>query len=93
MKLVKMTKNLISGPILVCLPQIWAAKNFHKFYLYEWLDIAPSYYAMRFKGKLISHTRESRKKPNFGPEFRPFDQNVGPQLFFVSFTSTSIKTL
>ena len=40
-------------------------------------------------------TSENGKKPNLGPDFGPFGRNLGPQFFFffLSFTSTSSKTL
>ena len=37
----------------------------------------------------MNQTCENAKKPNFGPDFDPFHPNLGPKLFFVSFTSTS----
>ena len=62
-----MTKNLILGPILAHLTQIF----FCGFYHYYQLDIVPSYHPMQFKGKLMNQTWENGKKPNFGPEFGP----------------------
>ena len=48
---------------------------------------------MQFKEELMNHAWENGKKLNFGPDFRPFGRNLGPQFFFVSFTATSKKTL
>ena len=47
---------------------------------------------MQFKGKLVSHTWENDKKPEYETNFGPFGRNLGPQFFFVSFISTSSKT-
>ena len=55
--------------------------------------IVPSYYPRQLKGKLMNQSLENSKKPNIGPDFGPFGGNLGPQFFFVSFTSTSSKTL
>ena len=44
---------------------------------------------MQFKEKLMSHTWENGEKPNFGPNFCPFGLNLSPEIFFMSFTSTS----
>ena len=45
------------------------------------VNIVPSYYPMQFKEKLLSHTWENGEKHNFGPNFDPFGQNVGPRFF------------
>ena len=48
-----MTKNLISGPILVCLDQIWALKLFSiGFTSSMMLDTVASYHRMQIQGKL-----------------------------------------
>ena len=40
-----MARNLISGPILTRLGQMWAKQNlFRGFYLYQYLDIVPIYH-------------------------------------------------
>ena len=41
----------------------------------------------------MNYNSENGKYRNFGPDFCPFSGNFGPQFFFVSFTSTSSKTL
>ena len=38
---------------------------------------------MQFKGKLMNHTWENGKNPNFGPDFGPFRPKVGPQKYFL----------
>ena len=48
---------------------------------------------MQFTGKLMNQTWENDEKPNFGPDFGPFDPNLGPQNFFDGFTSTRCWTL
>ena len=76
-----MTKNLILGPILVRLDQVWPPNFFLWFYRF-WLDIVPSYHSIQFKGKLMNQTWEHDEKPTFEP-------SLDPQNFFVDFTSTS----
>ena len=71
-------KNLIS---LSPLPPF-----FFQFYLYQQLDIVPSYHPLQFKGKLINQTLENGKKTNFRPKF-------GPPVFLVDFTSTRCQIL
>ena len=51
-----MAKNLVSGPILAPLAQIYTQKHFHKFYLYYMLGIIASYYCMNFQEKLMNQT-------------------------------------
>ena len=51
------------------------------------LNIAASYRSMHFQRELMNQTWENDKKPSFGPDFGPFDPNLGP-IFFVDFTST-----
>ena len=36
----------------------------------------------------MNQTWENAKKPGFGPDFGPFDPNLGSKGFFVNFTST-----
>ena len=36
---------------------------------------------MKFKGKLMNLTWENSEKPNFGPDFCPFDPNLPPNFF------------
>ena len=68
-----MWKNLISGPILACLPHIWnPQKIFLEFYFHELLNVVPSYYRVQFKVKLMNEAWENDKKPNFGPDIGPF---------------------
>ena len=47
------------------------------------LDIVASYDCMKFQGKLMNQTWENDKKPNSGINFRSFDLNLGPQIFFL----------
>ena len=84
-----MPKNLISEQILAHLVQIWVPNFFPEFYLYQLLDSVLSYYPMQFKGKLKNQTWQNDKKTNFGSHFGPFGPNLGPQNFFLSFTTTS----
>ena len=37
---------------------------------------------MQFKRKVMNQISENGKKPNFGPDFDPFGQNLGPKDFF-----------
>ena len=48
---------------------------------------------MQFKVKLMSDTLENDKKPNFGLKTQLFGLNLGPQFLFMTFTSTSSKTM
>ena len=43
--------------------------------------IVASYHCMQFQGKLINQASENGKKPNFGPDFGPFSQNLGHNFF------------
>ena len=52
------------------------------------LYILASYHCMQFQGKLINKISENDKKPNFGPDFGSFGTKLGPQNFFVDFSST-----
>ena len=82
-----MVKNLVSGPILAPLDQIWALKIFfHRFDLYYMLEIVASYHSIQFQGELINQTRENSKKPSFGPNFGP---DMGHQNFFQKSSSVS----
>ena len=52
-----MVKNLVSGPILAPLAQIWAPKKFFQgFYFYYMLHIVASYHCMQLQGKLTNQT-------------------------------------
>ena len=67
-------KKPISGLIFTHLAQIQTPKFFRKLYLYQKLDIVPSYHPTQFKEKLISQTEENVKnliylEPDFGPKF------------------------
>ena len=46
---------------------------------------------MQFSGKLMNQTGKNEKKSNFGPDFGPFGQSLGPKItiFFAGFASTS----
>ena len=60
-----MAKNLVLGPILAPLDQIWAPKNFvHGFYFYYMLDIVASY-----QGKLITKLENIAKNLVLGNQF------------------------
>ena len=37
---------------------------------------------MQFQGKLINQASENGKRPNFGPDFGSFSQNLGHNFFF-----------
>ena len=41
----------------------------------------------------MGHASENGIKLNIGPDFQPFGRNVHPEFVFVSFLSTSSKTL
>ena len=85
-----MAKNLVSRPILAPLDQVWVPQIFfHEFYLYYMLDIVTSYDCMQFHGKLMNQTWGNGKKPSFESNFGPFDPNLNPQNFFISFTCTA----
>ena len=65
-----MARNLISGPILTRLGQMWAKQNlFRGFYLYQYLDIFQSIILMQLKGKLMKKTWNNGEKTNFRPDF------------------------
>ena len=69
--------------------QFWNPKNvFHEFYLYE-TDIVLSYDPIQFHQKQMNQTWENGEKPDFGPNFGPFDPNLWPQFFFISYSSAS----
>ena len=34
----------------------------------------------QINGKILNQTREKEKKPNFRPDFGPFDPNFDPQI-------------
>ena len=51
-----MAKNLLSGPILAPLAQIWAQKFFYEFYLHHILGTVSSYHYMQYQGKLMNQT-------------------------------------
>ena len=46
-----------------------------------------------FKGKLMKHTKENGKKPNFGHDLGPFWPKFDSKIFFVVFTSIRSLTL
>ena len=58
-----MWKNLILGPVLACLPQIWNHKFFFlEFYFNELLNIVRSYYQIQFKVRVMNEAWENGKK-------------------------------
>ena len=56
-----MTGNLILGPILSRLTQIWSLEDFLEA-LPLLVDIISNYHHMQFKGKLMNQTWENGKK-------------------------------
>ena len=68
-----MDKNLISGPILACLAEIWVLKI---------LDIVANYHHIQFQGKRITQTQEKGEKPCFTPDLGMLGPNSGRQFFF-----------
>ena len=94
-----MTRNLIWGPILGDLVQIWAPKIF--------LQVLPPL-VVRHCSKLSSYAIERKanepnlrkwQKATFEPNFGLFDSNLGPRFFwgffvfcfvFAGFTSTRV---
>ena len=56
----------------------------------------PKFLFISFTSKLLSYAMSRKlteldkndKKPNFGPDFRLFGPNLGPQAYFAGFTST-----
>ena len=76
-----MAKNLIWGPILAHVAQIWCPKFlFCGFYLHWILDIVASN-CMQFQGKRMIQPQENGKKPNFGPGLGPLGPNSGCHFF------------
>ena len=69
-----MAKNLMSGPILACLAEIWVTKI---------LDIVANYHHIQFQGKRMTQTQENGEKPCFGPDLGTLDSNSGRQFFFL----------
>ena len=69
-----MTTNLVSGPILAPLAQIWAPKFFSR--------ILPSLDVRHCCKLSLYATWENGKKPCFRPDFGPFDPNSSCQFFF-----------
>ena len=47
-------------------PNLGPQNFFHGLYLYNMLDIVPSYHCMQFQGKLQNQTWENGKKPSLG---------------------------
>ena len=39
----------------------------------------------QIKGKILNQTWEKEKKPNFRPDFGPFDPNFDPQIHICEF--------
>ena len=69
-----MAKNLMSGPILACLTEIWVPKIF---------DIVANYHHIQFQGKRTTQTQENGKKPCFRLDLGTLDPNSDYQLFFL----------
>ena len=68
-----MDKNLISGPILACLAEIWVLKV---------LDIVANYHHIQFQGTRITQTQEKGEKPCFRPDLGMLGPNSGRQFSF-----------
>ena len=72
---------------------IWGQQNFSMDFtpLEEFLENVPNYHQMQFSGKLMNQTGKNEKKSNFGPDFGPLGQSLGPKItiFFAGFASTS----
>ena len=69
----KRQKELILGPILVHLAQIWDPESFLRVLSQlVVVVVVPSYHPMQLKGKLMNQILENGKKPNLGLEFGPF---------------------
>ena len=49
------------------------------------LNVVPSYYAMKFKVKLMKKALDNVKKPNFGPDFGLFTPKLEPPKIFLEF--------
>ena len=49
------------------------------------LNVVPSYYAMKFKVKLMKKALDNVKKPNFGPAFGLFTPKLEPPKIFLQF--------
>ena len=75
-------KKLTFSPILAHLAQIQAPNFFRKLYLYQKLDIVPSYHPMQFKEKLISQNEENVKKLIPGPILTHLTQMQTQHFFF-----------
>ena len=79
-----MVKNLVSGPILILLAQIWTPKLFFSWIL-TLLDVRNcwklSMYVVSRKTN-EANFKKWQKKPSFGPNFSPFGWNLGHQTFF-----------
>ena len=58
---------------------------FGGFYLYQYLNIVPSYHLMQFKGKLMNQTSEKAEYLVLGPILVRFYPKFGPPNFFCGF--------
>ena len=57
------------------------------------LNVVPSYYAMKFKVKLMKKALENVKKPNLGPDFGLFTPNLEPPQFCLEFYSDELLNI
>ena len=57
------------------------------------LNVVPSYYAMKFKVKLMKKALENVKKPNLGPNFGLFTPNLEPPQFCLEFYSDELLNI
>ena len=76
-----MAKNLVWGPILAPLTQIWAQKFFRGFYMYQMLDIVANYHCMQVQGKLMTKLEKMAKNLVLVPILAPLAQ-IWPAKFF-----------
>ena len=83
-----MTKNLILGPLLTHLVDIWRPKFFRKFYLYNYLNIVPGYHPRQFKGKLMTQTGKNVKNLISGPISAHLAKIVCAKKYLAKFTSS-----
>ena len=77
-----MSKNVILGPIGLVGPKFEPP-----IFLMKIIELVPRHNPIQLIGKIKTQTWENGKKPNFGVDLGSFDPNLGPQFFFVGFTS------
>ena len=72
-----MAKNLISGPILAGLAQIWASKNFLRDFTSTGCQNCRKHFSYAISGKIMIKTQENCKLAHFGPDLCPLGPNSG----------------